>query len=191
MNRMFAIIEREMRKFFRSPVLMIMSMMLPLVQLIILGNAFGGKVRGARVAVVDYDHGPQSVKVREAFDSVAVNIATFTTINYNDERQAREDVRTGKVDAAIIIPAQYSRRVYAQDAPRLGLVVDNSDQFTSGSLESEMQSLVDALNAPLIQPSIVNNIALETVELYPYVAYMKFLLAGSIGLAMYISVMIG
>ena len=32
--------------------------------------------------------------------------------------QAREDVRTGKVDAAVIIPAQYSRRVYAQDAPR-------------------------------------------------------------------------
>jgi ABC-2 type transport system permease protein len=29
------------------------------------------------------------------------------------------------------------------------------------------------------------------VELYPYVSYMKFLLAGSISLAMYISVMIG
>src|ERR1019366_240134 len=120
MNRMLAIVEREMRKFFRSPVLMIMSMMLPLVQLIILGNAFGGKVRGAHVAVVDYDHGPQSLKVREAFDSVAVNIATFTTVDYSDETRAREDVRTGKVDAAVIIPAQYSRRVYAQDAPRIG-----------------------------------------------------------------------
>jgi ABC-2 type transport system permease protein len=188
---MFAIVEREMRKFFRSPVLMVMSLMLPLVQLVILGNAFGGKIVNARVAVVDHDHGPQAVRVREAFDAIAVNIKTFTTVNYTDEVQAREDVRTGKIDAAVVIPAQFSRRVYAQDAPRLGLVVDNSDQFTSGSLESEMQSLVDALNAPLIQPSIVNNIALETVELYPYVAYMKFLLAGSIALAMYISVMIG
>ena len=69
MNRFLAIVEREMRKFFRSPVLMIMSMMLPLVQLIILGNAFGGKIQGARVAVVDYDRGPQAVKVHEAFDS--------------------------------------------------------------------------------------------------------------------------
>jgi ABC-2 type transport system permease protein len=191
MNRMFAIVEREMRKFFRSPVLMIMSLMLPLVQLVILGNAFGGKIVGARVAVVDYDHGPQAVKVREAFQSIAVNIKTFTTVDYTDERQAREDVRTGKVDAAIIIPAQFSRRVYAQDAPQIGLVVDNSDQFTSSSIEAEMQSLVDALNAPVIQQRIVNKIALETVELYPYVAYMKFLLAGSISLAMYISVMIG
>ncbi len=191
MNRFMAIVEREMRKFFRSPVLMIMSMMLPLVQLVILGNAFGGKIRGAKVAVVDQDHGPQSVRIREEFDSVAVNIATFTTVNYDDETQAREDVRTGKVDAAVIIPAQYSRRVYSQDAPRIGLVVDNSDQFMSSSLEGEMQSLVDALNQPVIQDRVVKNIALEIVELYPYVEYMKYLLSGSIALAMYISVMIG
>jgi ABC-2 type transport system permease protein len=191
MNRFLAIVEREMRKFFRSPVLMIMSMMLPLVQLVILGNAFGGKIRGAKVAVVDYDHGPQAVKVREAFDAVAVNIATFTTIDYTDQNQAKEDVRTGKVDAAIIIPAHYSQRVYAQDAPKLGLVIDNSDQFLSGSIETEMQSLVDALNQPVIQPRVVKNIALQIVELYPYVEYMKYLLSGSIALAMYISVMIG
>jgi ABC-2 type transport system permease protein len=188
---MLAIVEREMRKFFRSPVLMIMSMMLPLVQLVILGNAFGGKIRGAHVGVVDYDHGPQAVKIREDFDSIAVNIATFTTVNYTDEKVAREDVRTGKIDAAIIIPAQYSRRVYAQDAPRLGLVVDNSDQFTSGSIESEIQALVDALNAPVVSPRIVTNIALNFVELYPFVSYMKYLLAGCIALAMYVSVMIG
>jgi ABC-2 type transport system permease protein len=191
MNRMMAIVEREMRKFFRSPMLMIMSMMLPLVQLVILGNAFGGKIVNARVGVVDYDHGPQAVRVREAFDAVGATIKTFTTTNYTDEVTARNDVQTGKIDAAVIIPAQYSRRVYAQDAPKLGLVVDNSDQFTSGSLEAEMQSLVDALNAPVIPAAIDKSVALDIVEIYPYVAYMKFLLSGSIALAMYISVMIG
>jgi len=89
MNRFLAIVEREMRKFFRSPVLMIMSMMLPIVQLVILGHAYGGHIQGARVAVVDQDRGQQSVKVHEAFDSVAANIATFTTIPYADEFSAR------------------------------------------------------------------------------------------------------
>ncbi len=37
----------------------------------------------------------------------------------------------------------------------------------------------------------MQKIALEIVELYPYVEYMKYLLPGSIALAMYISVMIG
>src|SRR6185437_242901 len=140
MSRMMAIVEREMRKFFRSPTLMIMSLMMPVLQLIIMGNAFGGKIVGARVAVVDHDHGPEAVKLREGFDAIAVNIKTFTTVNYQDEVQAREDVRTGKVDGAVIIPAQYSRRVYAKDAPQIGLVVDNSDQIMSGSIEGEMQS---------------------------------------------------
>ena len=191
MNRMWAIVEREMRKFFRSPVLMIMSMMLPLVQLIILGNAFGGKITGARVGVVDYDHGPEALKVREDFAAIAANIKTFTTFNYDDEMQARSDVITGKLDALVVIPAQFSRRTYSNNAPQLGLVVDNSDQFTSSSVEGEMQSLVDALNKPTVQPRVITDISLEIVELYPYVAYMKYLLSGSIALAMYISVMIG
>ncbi|MFL6450988.1 MAG: ABC transporter permease [Bryobacteraceae bacterium] len=191
MNRLLAIVEREMRKFFRSPVLMIMSLMLPLVQLLILGNAFGGKIRGARVGVVDHDRGPQAVKVREAFNAVAANIGTFATIDYDDEVGAREDVRTGKLDAAVIIPMQYSRRIYAHDRPQIGMIVDNSDQFMSSSLESEMGSLVNALNQPVIQDRLIKNIALEIVELYPYVEYMKYLLSGSIALAMYISVMIG
>jgi ABC-2 type transport system permease protein len=188
---MFAIVEREMRKFFRSPVLMIMSMMVPIIQLIIMGHAFGGKIVGTHVAVVDYDHGPQAVRLRESFAAVAAGLKTFTTVEYTDEDHAREDVRTGKVDAAVIIPAQYSRRVYAQDAPRLGFVVDNSDQFTSASLESEMQLIADALNAPVLQPRLANSIALEIVELYPYINYMKFLLPCCVALAMYISVMIG
>jgi ABC-2 type transport system permease protein len=188
---MLAIIEREMRKFFRSPTLMIMSLMMPILQLVIMGNAFGGKIVGARVAVVDYDHGPEAVRLRESFDAIAANIKTFKTTEYKDEMQAREDVRTGKIDAAVVIPAQYSRRVYSQNAPQLGLVVDNSDQFTSSSLEAEMQSLVTALTTPAIQPRLANSIALEIVELYPYVNYMKFLLPLTIALAMYISVMIG
>jgi len=191
MNRMMAIVEREMRKFFRSPALMMVSMTLPLVQLLVLGNAFGGKIRGARMAVVDYDGGSQALKIHEAFDSIAANIRTFTTVPYNDEVQAREDVRTGKIDGAVIIPKQYSRRVLAGDSPAIGLVVDNSDQTMSNALEQEMQSLVDALNAPVIEPKVVQNIALEIVELYPYIEYMKYLLAGSITLAMYVAVMIG
>ena len=191
MNRMMAIVEREMRKFFRSPVLMLMSMVLPLVQLVILGNAFGGKITNARVGVVDLDHGPQAVKIREDFQAIAANVNTFRTTEYSDEKTAQEDVRTGRIEAAVVIPAQYSRRVYAGDQPRIGLVVDNSDQFTSGSIESEMQSLVDALNAPVIPAPVAKQSLLEVVELYPYIAYMKFLLSGSIALAMYISVMIG
>jgi ABC-2 type transport system permease protein len=191
MNRMWAIVERELRKFFRSPTLMLVSMVFPMVQLIILGNAFGGKIREARMGVVDHDHGTQSLRVKEAFDSVSANIRTFNAVYYDNEQQAKNDVKNGKLDAAVIIPTQFSRDVYLGRHPKLGLVVDNSDQFVSSSLESKMAELVQSLNQPEVKPRVPDKIALETVELYPYIEYMKYLLPGSISLAMFVSVMIG
>ncbi len=192
MNRMFAIIEREMRKFFRSPTLMVTAMIMPLVQLIILGNAFGGKIRDARVGIVDEDHGVQAVRIYEAFRSVEANVRTFVAVPYTDEVRAREDVRQGRLEGALIIPPQFSRRFYAGENPQLGMIVDNSDQFMSSSIEDKMQELVTSLNLPTASAQrITNGVALQIIELYPYVEYLKYLLPGSISLAMFISVMIG
>ncbi|MGA3053499.1 MAG: ABC transporter permease [Candidatus Korobacteraceae bacterium] len=192
MNRMWAIVERELRKFFRSPALMLVAMVFPLVQLIVLGNAFGGKIKEARLGVVDQDHGTQAVKVREALAAVQSNARTFYPVPYDSDKQAMEDVRTGKLDGAIIIPPEYSRRVYEQNHPRIALVVDNTDNFMSSTLEQEFSELTTALNNPDVEPSrIVQQITLDTVELYPYIEYMKYLLPGSIALAMFVSVMIG
>jgi len=191
MNRMMAIIEREMRKYFRSPTLMMVSMVMPLVQLIVLGNAFGGKIRDAKLGVVDEDHGTQAIRIKEAFDAVRANMRTFVTIPYENEVQAREDVRNGKIQGAVIIPPQYSKLVYEKNHPRVALIVDNSDNFMSSTLEDEMNAVTDALNQPDVAPRLLQQTALETVELYPYIEYMKFLLPGSITLAMFVSVMIG
>jgi len=187
MNRMFAIIEREMRKFFRSPTLMVTAMIMPLVQLIILGNAFGGKIHDARVAIVDEDHGVQAVRIIEAFRSVQANVRTFVAIPYTDE-----DVRQGLLEGALIIPPQFSRRFYAGENPQLGMILDNSDQFMATSVQDKMQELVSSLNQPDASAQrITTGVALQIVELYPYVEYLKYLLPGSITLAMFVSVMIG
>jgi ABC-2 type transport system permease protein len=191
MNRMLAIVEREMRKFFRSPALMMASMIFPLVQLIVLGNAFGGKITDARVGIVDQDGGTQALKIREAFDSVRATVRTFEPVYYSNDKQAMEDVRNGEIQGAVIIPPQYSRRVYEQNHPRIALIVDNSDNFMSSTLEQKLTELTNALNQPTVEPRLLQKTALDIVELYPYIEYMKFLLPGSIALAMFVSVMIG
>ena len=165
MNRTLAIIEREMRKFFRSPALMMVSMIFPLVQLIVLGNAFGGKIRDARMGIVDEDHGTQAVRIKEAFDSVRATARTFVTVPYDNEVKAREDVRNGKIEGAVIIPAQYSKMVYEKNHPRIALIVDNSDNFMSSTLEESMNALVDSLNQPDIEPRLLQQTALNIVEL--------------------------
>ncbi len=87
MNRILAIIERDLLKFFRSPALMMVSMVFPLVQLVVLGYAFGGKIKNLQVGVVNQDHGLQTVRLREMFGAIAANARTFTTVNYNDQHE--------------------------------------------------------------------------------------------------------
>ena len=191
MNRIMALVERDMRKFIRSPALMLVSMVFPLVQLMVLGNAFGGKIKDARLGVVDHDRGVQSLKVREALDSIYANARTIQPIYYDDEKTVVEDVRNGRLEGAIVIPPQFSRDVYKQNRPRIALIVDNSDNFMTSTLEQTFAELVQALNQPMIEPRLVQQVALQIVELYPYIEYLKYLLPGSIALAMFVSVMIG
>src|ERR1700691_6521298 len=81
--------------------------------------------------------------------------------------------------------------VYEKNHPRIALIVDNSDNFMSSTLEDELTAVTDALNQPDVSPRLLQQTALEVVELYPYIEYMKYLLPGSITLAMFVSVMIG
>ena len=69
----WAIVERDLRKYFRSPFLMIASLFLPLLQLVIIGYAFGGKIRDISVALVDLDRGGEALRLREMFESIEAN----------------------------------------------------------------------------------------------------------------------
>ena len=96
MNRMMAIIEREMRKFFRSPALMMASMIFPLVQLIVLGNAFGGKIRDAKMGVVDEDHGTQAIRIERPSTLCGRMWAHSLPFLYDNEVQARKMCATAR-----------------------------------------------------------------------------------------------
>ena len=189
--RIWALIERDMRKFFRSPALMMASMVFPLVQLVVLGYAFGGKIKGATIAVVDQDHSVQSRRVREMFDGIAAGPQTFRVVSYDTLPRAVDDLRAGFVSGVIQIPQDFSRRYYQGDRPRIAFAEDNTDQVMAGALLERIQQMVDNLNTPDVEPRLNEKVQLNVVEVYPYVEYAKYLLAGSTAMAIFIVAMIG
>jgi ABC-2 type transport system permease protein len=191
MHRVWAIIERDLRRFRRSPALMIMSMVMPLVQLVVLGYAFGGKIKNLDVGVVDEDKAVPAIKLHEMFQAVAANAKTFTPIYYDDRTLALHDLRTGKLNGVLDIPPEFSRDVLATANPRIALIEDNSDQFSASALEGTLTGMLPAYNSPLVAPRMTSDVTLEVVEIYPYVPYIQFLLPGVIVLAVFISAMIG
>ncbi len=187
----WAIGERDLRKYFRNPAILIISLIFPLVQLVILGYAFGGQIRGVSVAVVDLDHGPEALRVREKFQAIEANAKTFHVRMVTDVDTAVRATRDGTVSAAIVIPENYSRRVGQENRPNLGLVLDNTDPFVVTTLTGKMNELLQAINAPNVAPRYLTNVALDVVEIFPYIEYIQYLLPGSILLSIFVCAGIG
>ena len=191
MHRTMAIIEREMRRFSKSPMLIVMSMVFPLLQLIVLGYAFGGNVKHLSLAIVDQDHGVPAVRLREMAGAVASGARTLDLVSYGDQGQAIADLRNGRVNGVLTIPPDFSRKVLAKNAPRVALISDNTDTFVSATLGATVNSVVGQLNADLVQERLPGVAMLDTVEVYPYVPYILYLLPGSIVMSIFMMVMMG
>ncbi len=207
--RIRAIIERDMRKFFRSPALMMTSMVFPLMQLIVLGYAFGGKITNVRLALVDEDRSSESRLVRERLNAIEDGPRTFRVSEYNNLPDAMTDLRAGFVKAVLDIPHDFSERVLRGDKPRLAFVEDNTDTFTASGIFERIQQIQTTLNGPempLLQPGqsmaasmngmlspnrLPATVDIQTVEVYPYIEYIKYLLAGSISISIFVVAMIG
>jgi len=189
--RIFALIERDMRKFFRSPALMLSSLIFPLVQLVVLGYAFGGKIKGATIAVVDEDHSVESRHIEEMFNGISAGPQTFRVVQYDSLPQAIDDLREGFVRGVVDIPHEFSRRYYQHDRPRVVFTEDNSDQFISSALLERVQDMTTELNTSQVQPRLDAQVELNIVEIYPYIEYIKYLLSGSTAMAIFITAMIG
>ncbi|HXP63183.1 MAG TPA: ABC transporter permease [Dongiaceae bacterium] len=191
MNRILAVIERDLRRLRRSPTLIIVSMIMPLIQLVVLGYAFGGKVKNLEVGVVDQDHGLPAVRLRALAQAVTANARTFNTTAYADQAAAMRDLRNGKINAVLNIPPQFSRNLLAGANPRLALVEDNTDQFSASALEAAFTQVVGSYNEKGSPPRLSATASLAIVEVYPYVPYIQYLLPGTIVLAIFVSAMIG
>jgi ABC-2 type transport system permease protein len=191
MNRILAMIERDLRRFRRSPTLVIVSMVMPLMQLIVLGYAFGGKVKHLEVGILDQDGGLPAIKIHEMAQAVAANAQTFNSIYYHDQAAALRDLKVGKISGLLTIPPEFSRKVLAGTNPKIALVEDNTDQFAASALEGSLDQLLAAYNQSPVPPRLGPDVTLSVVEVYPYVPYIQYLLPGTIVLAIFVSAMIG
>jgi len=191
MHRMLAIIERDLRRFRRSPALIVMSLIFPIMQLVVLGYAFGGQVKNLKLAIVDQDQRLPAVKMHELTQAVMANAKTFNTIDYADEGQALNDLRNGRVNGVLTIPAGFSERVFDKNEPRIALIEDNTDGFVSSAMIGSVTGLVAAYNEPTLKARRGTLPQLDIVEVYPYVPYIQYLLPGSIVMSIFMMVMVG
>ena len=149
MGRTWAIIERELRRFRRSPML--------IVDVDGLADRAAGRarlrLRRQRQAPEAGDRRSGSRRAGGARPRAGVGgrrpaRAPSTSSTTPIRAQALDDLRNGRVNGVLTIPPDFSRRVLAKNEPRVALIEDNTDSFVSVALAGTLGGMLAAYSQP-------------------------------------------
>jgi ABC-2 type transport system permease protein len=187
MIRLLAVIERDLKKFRRNPIVLAMSILMPIIYLVILGNSFQGKLQGLPLVVVNQDSGPYARSVMENLRAIEAGPKTFTVYTATDERAALDGVRKGKYKAGLILPPDFSRKVTLKSTPEVGLFLDNTDGISSAAISNAVSGAVGAINLKYISiRERPDQIFLRDINLYEEVDYYQSLVPGVVIMAIFL-----
>jgi len=136
-SRLMSIIRKEFIQIFRDPRTLVMIIVMPIIQLFLLGYAATTDVKNISLAVWDQSRSPQARALLDAFRSA--NYFSMDYLVYSDQ-EYRDLIESGEIRAALIIPPDYEQRLIEGKA-QVSLVLDGSDA-TVGSTALSTAKLI-------------------------------------------------
>jgi ABC-2 type transport system permease protein len=187
MIRLLAVIERDLKKFRRNPITLAMSILMPIVYLIIIGNSFQGKLQALPLVVVNQDLGPYSRQFVDNLRAIEAGPKTFKIFFVENEKEALNKVRQGTYKAALVIPPDFSRRAIMRSSPEIGIFLDNTDAISSTTLQATVNSALASISAEYVPiRDIPGLIHLRDANLYKQVDYFQSLVPGVVIMAIFL-----
>lgn len=187
MVRLLAVIERDLKKFRRNPVVLAMSILMPIIYLVILGNSFQGKLQGLPLVVVNQDSGPYSRSIMENMRAVMAGPKTLTIFRIKDQGEAINGVRQGRYKAALIIPPDFSKRVSLKARPEVGLFLDNTDGISAETIRNAVNGALKSINSDYLSiREKTDQTLLRDIDLYRKVDYYQSLVPGVVIMAIFL-----
>ncbi|QEY16220.1 ABC transporter permease [Cellvibrio sp. KY-GH-1] len=130
LQRIGAIVFKELRQLTRDRPTFGMIVMVPLIQLLLFGFAINTNVRDLPVGLVDLSH--TQVARQLTADLQATQVVRFSE-TYQTPQQAEDAIRRGHVHAVLIIPDDFGQRL--QDNRSIAhWLIDGSDTMVSNAL---------------------------------------------------------
>jgi ABC-2 type transport system permease protein len=137
-----SIIRKEFIQIFRDTRTLIMVLIIPIMQLFLLGYSATNDVRNVPLAVLDQSRSPESRALLDAYRA-----ADYFRIAYSVDSQAeiQDLIEAGKARAAVIIPPDYAQRLNDGNAT-VAFILDGSDP-TSASTALSAAKLISQAHA--------------------------------------------
>jgi ABC-2 type transport system permease protein len=150
-QRLLAIFIKEFQQMLRDRLTFAMALGVPIMQLILFGYAINTDPKGLPTAVVTADSGPLSRSLSAALQ----NTGYFKVIHVGtSERDAEALIEDGDAQFMVVIPNDFTQRVFRGEKPAVLVSVDATDPSASGNAIAALAgmagpALVNDLKGPL------------------------------------------
>src|SRR5512135_2532683 len=123
-SRLISLIRKEFIQIFRDPRTLVLVLVIPVMQLFLLGYAATNDVRNVPLAVFDQDRSPAARALLDAYRN-----ADYFSIAYevNSEAELRQLIDSSQARAGLIIPPDYEENIKSGQGAQVAFVLDGSD----------------------------------------------------------------
>ncbi|HEX9597056.1 MAG TPA: ABC transporter permease, partial [Anaerolineales bacterium] len=137
-SRLASLIRKEFIQIWRDPRTLALALMMPLVQLFLLGYAATNDVRNVPLAVFNQDPGPEARALLNAYRA-----ADYFSLAYEvgSQQALGELIDSGKARAGLMIPPDYGRQLQGDGAAEVAFILDGSDPTTAATALSAAQAI--------------------------------------------------
>src|SRR5512143_3612684 len=144
--RLSSIIRKEFIQIMRDPRTLMLIIVMPILQLFLLGYAATTDVKNISLAVWDQSQTPQSRALLDAFRSADYFRIAYTVGSQDEYRTL---IERGQARAALIIPPDYGRRL-SQGQAQVSMVLDGSDATVGGTALSAARLIGQAYSTNIL-----------------------------------------
>src|SRR5262245_22498092 len=142
MRRIFAQARKELTQIVRDWRTLMLALGLPLVLLMLMGNAISLTVNHLPIVVQDFDDSPVSHELIDAFRASI----TFHVVRWTADQQPEEAFASNTARAALIIPVHFGRDVARGINTPIQVLVDASDANTAKLMSGYAAQIIRAYN---------------------------------------------
>jgi len=171
-SRLISLIRKEFIQIIRDPRTLVMVLIIPVMQLFLLGYAATNDVRNVPLAVIDYDRGPEARALLEAYRNADYFQAAF---DIDSEAEMRQLIDMGEARAGLIIPPDYGEKIRSGQTAHVAFIFDGSDPSVASTALSAARLIGQSFSTQITLERLASrgqaSIVAQPVEVHTQVWY--------------------
>jgi len=135
-SRLTSLIRKEFIQIIRDPRTLVLVLVIPIMQLFLLGYAATNDVRNVSMAVFDQDRGPAA---RALLDSYRAADYFHLAYDVDSERELGNLIDSGEARVGLVIPSDYTNQLKGSGSAEVLFILDGSDPTVASTALSAAQ----------------------------------------------------